>query len=129
MNFPGKGAQRVDSEDSEAETHGPVTTSLEALRVIFRGGGGSGELQYKKEHRENIKNFLYFFFFFVLGGFLIIRVYRVNPRKLETGLRTIRVGIPSPLPFRIEAIGFPTFELLLKSCRGFHKDSGRFGNA
>ena len=82
-----------------------------------------------KKNIGKILRISYTFFFFVLGGFLIIRVYRVNPRKLETGLRTIRVGIPSPLPFRIEAIGFPTFELLLKSCRGFHKDSGRFGNA
>ena len=39
--------------------------------------------------------------------------YIVNPRKLETGLRTNRAGIPYPLLLRIEAIGFPTFGLLL----------------
>ena len=37
----------------------------------------------------------------------------INPKKLETGLRTISAGIPSTLVFRIEAIGFPTFGLLL----------------
>ena len=33
----------------------------------------------------------------------------VNPRKLETGLRTNSAGIPYTLLLRIEAIGFPTF--------------------
>ena len=37
----------------------------------------------------------------------------VNPKKLETGLRTISAGIPCTWLFRIEAIGFPTFGLLL----------------
>ena len=37
----------------------------------------------------------------------------VNPRKLETGLRTNSAGIPYTLLLRIEAIGFPTFGLLL----------------
>ena len=37
----------------------------------------------------------------------------VNPKKLETGLRTISAGIPYTLLLRIEAIGFPTFGLLL----------------
>ena len=37
----------------------------------------------------------------------------VNPKKLETGLRTIHAGIPYTLLLRIEAIGFPTFRLLL----------------
>ena len=36
-----------------------------------------------------------------------------NPKKLETGLRTNRAGIPYTLLLRIEAIGFPTFGLLL----------------
>ena len=36
----------------------------------------------------------------------------INPKKLETGLRTISAGIPSTLVFRIEAIEFPTFGLL-----------------
>ena len=40
-------------------------------------------------------------------------VNTVNPIKLETGLRTINAGIPSPLFLRFEAIGFPTFGLLL----------------
>ena len=34
----------------------------------------------------------------------------VNPKKLETGLRTI---IPYTLLLRIEAIGFPTFGIVL----------------
>ena len=36
-----------------------------------------------------------------------------NARKLETGLRPNRAGIPYTLLLRIEAIGFPTFGLLL----------------
>ena len=39
--------------------------------------------------------------------------HRVNPIKLETGLRPNSAGIPYTLLFRIEAIGFPTFRLLL----------------
>ena len=37
----------------------------------------------------------------------------VSPKKLETGLRTNSAGIPYTLLIRIEAIGFPTFGLLL----------------
>ena len=37
----------------------------------------------------------------------------VNPRKLETGLRPNSAGIPYTLLLRIEAMGFPTFGLLL----------------
>ena len=37
----------------------------------------------------------------------------VNPKLLETGLRTNSAGIPYTLLLRIEAIGFPTFGLLL----------------
>ena len=37
----------------------------------------------------------------------------VNPIKLETGLRPNSAGIPYTLPFRIEAIRFNTFGLLL----------------
>ena len=37
----------------------------------------------------------------------------VDPKKLETGLRTISAGIPYTLLLRIEAMGFPTFGLLL----------------
>ena len=37
----------------------------------------------------------------------------VNPKKLETGLRTTSAGIPLTLVFRIEAIGFPIFGLPL----------------
>ena len=37
----------------------------------------------------------------------------VNPKKLETGLRTNSAGILYILLLRIEAIGFPTFGLLL----------------
>ena len=32
----------------------------------------------------------------------------VNPKKLETGLRTISAGIPYTWLLRIEAIGFPS---------------------
>ena len=39
--------------------------------------------------------------------------YTVNPIKLETGLRPISAGIPYTLLVRIEAMGFPTFWLLL----------------
>ena len=37
----------------------------------------------------------------------------VNPIKLETGLRPNSAGIPYTLLLRDEAIGFPTFGLLL----------------
>ena len=37
----------------------------------------------------------------------------VNPKKLETGLRINSAGTPYTLLLRIEAIGFPTFGLLL----------------
>ena len=37
----------------------------------------------------------------------------VKAKKLETGLRPISAGIPYTLLLRIEAIGFPTFGLLL----------------
>ena len=37
----------------------------------------------------------------------------VNPKKLETGLRPNSAGIPYTLLLGIEAIGFPTFWLLL----------------
>ena len=37
----------------------------------------------------------------------------VNPKKLETGLRTISAGIAYTLLLGIEAIRFPTFGLLL----------------
>ena len=39
--------------------------------------------------------------------------YTVNPIKLETGLRPNSAGSPNTLFLRIEAIGFPTFGLLL----------------
>ena len=41
------------------------------------------------------------------------RAFTVNPKKLETGLRSNSAGIPYTLLFRIEAIGFLTFGLLL----------------
>ena len=37
----------------------------------------------------------------------------VNPIKLETGLRPNSAGITYTILVRIEAIGFPTFGLLL----------------
>ena len=37
----------------------------------------------------------------------------VNPKKLETGLRTTSAGIPYTILKGIEAVGFPTFGLLL----------------
>ena len=37
----------------------------------------------------------------------------VNSIKLETGLRPNSAGIPHTLLLRIEAIGFPTFWLML----------------
>ena len=49
----------------------------------------------------------------VLGlGFEVFGL-TVNPVKLETGLRPNSAGIPFTLLLRIEAIGFPTFGLLL----------------
>ena len=39
--------------------------------------------------------------------------FTVNSIKLETGLRPNSAGIPYTLLLRIEAIGFPTFWLLL----------------
>ena len=42
-----------------------------------------------------------------------LRKHIVDPKKLETGLRTNSAGIPYTLLLRIEAIGFPTFGLLL----------------
>ena len=38
----------------------------------------------------------------------------MNPKVLDTGLRTIGAGVPYTLRLRIEAIGLPTFGLLLK---------------
>ena len=40
-------------------------------------------------------------------------MFTVNPIKLETGLRPNSAGIPYTLLLRVEAIGFPTFRLLL----------------
>ena len=40
-------------------------------------------------------------------------VYSKPQRGFETGLRTIRAGIPYTLLLRIEAFEFPTFVLLL----------------
>ena len=37
----------------------------------------------------------------------------VNPKKLETGLRTSRAGIPCAVFLRVEGIGVPTLGLLL----------------
>ena len=41
------------------------------------------------------------------------RGHTVNPIKLETGLRPNSAGIPYTLLLRVEAMGFPTFWLLL----------------
>ena len=38
--------------------------------------------------------------------------FKVIPKKLKTGLRTISAGIPYALPLRSAAIGFPTLGLL-----------------
>ena len=46
-------------------------------------------------------------------GVGIARRLRQTPQKLETGSRTASAGIPYILLLRIEAIGFPTFGLLL----------------
>ena len=43
----------------------------------------------------------------------VTRGFIVNLRKLENGLRPNSAGIPYTLLLRIEAIGFPTFGLLL----------------
>ena len=48
----------------------------------------------------------------MLKGFVGLNP-RVNPKKLETGLRTISAGIPYTLFLRIEVIGFSTFGVLL----------------
>ena len=45
-------------------------------------------------------------------------LFTVNPKKLETGLRPNSAGIPNTLLLRIEAIGFPTFGLLLYGVLG-----------
>ena len=39
--------------------------------------------------------------------------FTVNAKNLETGLRTNSAGIPYTLLLRTEAMGFPTFGLLL----------------
>ena len=39
--------------------------------------------------------------------------FTVNSIKLETGLRPNSAGVPYTLLLRIEAMGFPTFWLLL----------------
>ena len=46
--------------------------------------------------------------------------YIANPKKLETGLRTSSAGIPYTLRLRIEAIGFPTFGLVLYVYKDFN---------
>ena len=48
-------------------------------------------------------------------GFPVEKESTVNPIKLEAGLRPNSAGIPYTLLLRIEAIGFPTFRLLLYS--------------
>ena len=45
--------------------------------------------------------------------YIYIYIYTVNPIELETGLRPNSAGIPYTLLLRIEAMGFPTFGLLL----------------
>ena len=45
-------------------------------------------------------------------GFRVLG-FTVNPVKLETGLRPNSAGIPYTLLLRIEAIGSPTFGILL----------------
>ena len=45
----------------------------------------------------------------------------VDPKKLETGFRTISAGIPCALLLRIEAIGFPTFWLLFPTPQSLAK--------
>ena len=44
---------------------------------------------------------------------LPMQSFIINPKKLETGLRTNSAGIPYTLLLRIEAAGFPTLGLLL----------------
>ena len=48
------------------------------------------------------------------ASFCTLQDPTANPIKLETGLRPISAGIPYTLLLRIEAIGFPTFWLLLQ---------------
>ena len=49
-----------------------------------------------------------------LGHFILSRIgLKVNPIKLETGLRPNGAGITFTVLLRNEAIGFPTFGLLL----------------
>ena len=45
--------------------------------------------------------------------FFIYGLSTVSPIKLETGLRPNSAGTPYTLLIKIEAIGFPTFRLLL----------------
>ena len=59
-----------------------------------------------------IITFILFILFF-WGG----EGFKVNPKKFETKLRTNSAGIPYTLLLRIEAIGFPTFGLLLQGIR------------
>ena len=47
--------------------------------------------------------------------FVISKAPTVTPIKLETGLRPNSAGIPYTVLLRIEAMGFPTFWLLLYS--------------
>ena len=50
--------------------------------------------------------------------------FTVNPIKLETGLRPNSAGIPYTLLLRMEAIGFPSFGLLLYT--GFYGSVSAF---
>ena len=47
---------------------------------------------------------------------MYLRVFIVNPEKLETGLRTTSAGIAYTSLLRNEAIGSPTFGLLVYAC-------------
>ena len=47
------------------------------------------------------------------ASMLTIKASTLNPIKLETGLRPNSAGIPYTLLLRTEAVGFPTFGLLL----------------
>ena len=52
-------------------------------------------------------------FIYTYAARMYIHRWMVNPKKSETGLRTIRAGIADTLLLGVEAIGLPTLGLLL----------------
>ena len=78
------------------------------------GSGSRGARDYNILHAPLLWRYRFIIYLINTPLRLAVPVHHlVNPKKLETGLRTISAGIPCALLLRIEAFEFPTFGLLL----------------